>query len=264
MKIFYKEEATSIYNFILELKKNGYLLNKYCYCGRLDPMACGKMLFLEDKECSKMEQYLTCDKEYTFEICCGISTDTDDILGFIDEINLETLDDFDAQNTLYTNIQELIQKTTQQYHKFSAFQVIKDGTRINLCELSKQNRIKNIEIPTKEVNVHYITQLNKKIVDFKYYVSIIKEKIKQLTDDNNYYRTREILKQWEDLYASISDIGNFHLITYTYSIKVSSGFYIRQFIADLKHMCTFPLMVLNINRTQILKDGMPVMNTYTE
>jgi tRNA U55 pseudouridine synthase TruB len=261
MKIFYKHESMSMHTFILKLKQQGHLLSKYCYCGRLDPMASGKVLFLEDTECTKMEEYLSCDKEYTFDICCGISTDTDDILGIIDEINLDTLNTFDtpkdnhSYNSLYMNIQRLIQKTTQQYHKFSAFQIKKDGKRVNLCELSKQKQLDGIVIPSKKVEVYSITQLNKKIVNFKYYISIIKEKINQLDDSNNYYRTKEIQQQWKDLYESISNESSFYLVSYTYKIKVSSGFYIRQLVADLKNMCQFPLMVLNIHRTQIIKDG---------
>ena len=266
MKIFYKDEAVSMHAFILKLKLQGHLLSKYCYCGRLDPMASGKVLFLEDTECAKMEEYLSCDKEYTFDICCGISTDTDDILGIIDEINLDTLNTFDtpmdnhSQNALYMNIQQLIQENTQQYHKFSAFQVKKDGKRVNLCELSKQKQLGGIDIPSKKVKVYSITQLNKKLVDYKYYTSIIKDKITTFKDPNNYYRKKEIEQQWNDVYNSVSNKSMFHLISYTYKIKVSSGFYIRQFVADLKKMCRFPLMVLNIHRTQILKNGMEIVN----
>ena len=43
------------------------------------------------------------------------------------------------------------------------------------------------------------------------------------------------------------------MITYKYKLQVSSGFYIRQFVADLKKSCKFPLIVLNIKRTKIYK-----------
>ena len=252
MKIFYKSESQTLYNFILKLKQKGLLTDKFCYCGRLDPMAKGKMLFLEDDERKQMEDYLTCDKEYEFEICLGISTDTDDILGIINEINFDTLETFDSSSILDEQIKLLSTQTIQKYHRFSAFQIKKDNTRINLCDLSKQNKLKEEDIPSKPCKIYNITKVNKKIVNLKYYLSIIKQKIQDLYDPNNYYRKKEIIDKWTQFDSSISDTSDIHLITYRYKIKVTSGFYIRQFIADLKKKCNFPLMVLNINRTQIM------------
>jgi|TARA_B110000879_G_C11083606_1_gene475907 tRNA U55 pseudouridine synthase TruB len=253
MKILYKQECEMIYHFMKRLKQEGLLQEKCCYCGRLDPMAKGKMLFLEGEERKKMEHYLQCDKEYEFEIGLGISTDTDDILGMIEEVNLDTINLFDYSNVLQTYINIIISKHTQKYHKFSAFQIKKNGSRVNLCELSKQNKLNPSDIPSKECSVHYIQKLNKKIIDSKYFVSNIKKKLKSFNDPKNYYRTKEIIKGWETFGQTLSNnIHNSHnFITYKYKIKVSSGFYIRQFIADLKKMCNFPLIVLNINRTNI-------------
>ena len=257
MKIVYKQECEMLYHFMNRLKEEGILQEKYCYCGRLDPMAKGKMLFLEGEERKQMEHYLQCDKEYEFEIGLGISTDTDDILGMIDEVNLDTLNLFDESNILETYINTLVAKQTQSYHKFSAFQVKKDNKRINLCELSKQHKLSTKDIPSKPCHVHYIKKLNKKIIDSKYFVSIIKKKLTSFYDPKNYYRTKEIIKGWETFDQNLSnDIHNSHnVITYKYKIKVSSGYYIRQFIADLKQMCNFPLIVLNINRTNIFIDN---------
>ena len=253
MKILYKDTAVTLHNFIKKCKEDGYLQGKYCYCGRLDPMASGKMLFLEDEECSTMEHYLQCDKEYEIEIGLGISTDTDDILGLIEEVNFETLEEFDTSNILDSEINTLIAKDTQKYHKFSAFQIKKDGKRVNLCELSKEKKLDDADIPSKPCCVHSLLKLNKKIVNLPYYISSIKNKIESLHDPNNYYRKTEILKQWNEFAKNISKNESSYMITYKYKLQVSSGFYIRQFVADLKKSCKFPLIVLNINRTKIYK-----------
>ena len=248
MKIFYKNESEMIYHFIARLKKQGLLQDKFCYCGRLDPMAKGKMLFLEGDECKQMEEYLKSDKEYEFEIGLGISTDTDDILGLIDEINFDTINMFDASNILHEQIKLLSTQTIQKFHRFSAFQIKKNNTRINLCELSKENKLKDEDIPSKSCKIYNITALNKKKVNLKYYLSIIKQKIQNLYDPKNYYRKNKILDTWTQFDTTIYDNDDLQFITYKYKIKVTSGFYIRQFIADLKKNCNFPLMVLNINR----------------
>lgn len=251
MKILYKRECEMLYHFVNRLKQEGLLEEKCCYCGRLDPMAKGKMLFLENKERKQMEKYLQCDKEYEFEIGIGISTDTDDILGMIKEINLDTINLFDYSNVLQTYINIIASKQEQSYHKFSAFQIKKNGARVNLCELSKNNTLDPHDIPSKPCSVHYIQKLNKKTIDINYFVSIIINKLKSFYDPKNYYRTKEIIEGWERFKQSFSDNNTSTFITYKYKMKVSSGFYIRQFIADLKKMCNFPLIVLNINRTNI-------------
>ena len=258
MKILYKDTAVTLYNFIKQCKQEGYLQGKYCYCGRLDPMASGKMLFLEDKECSDMSAFLKCDKEYEFEICLGISTDTDDILGIIEEINFETLNTFDTMGMLDKQLNTILLQTTQQYHKFSAFQIKHNNIRVNLCELSKQHKLNKQDIPSKPCKVHSIKKLNKKTVNLIYYIDIILQKLEALHDPNDYYRKKEIIKRWKNFKSTIPKYMVVSLMIYKYKMTVSSGFYIRQLIADLKHNCNFPLMVLNIKRTQIYKDGYPL------
>lgn len=51
------------------------------YAGRLDPLASGKLLVLMGDECTRQDYYRSLDKEYVFELLCGVSTDTGDILG---------------------------------------------------------------------------------------------------------------------------------------------------------------------------------------
>ena len=51
-------------------------------------MARGIMLFLEDKECKEMDNFMGNKKVYEFEILLGLSTDTDDIMGLLGNINL--------------------------------------------------------------------------------------------------------------------------------------------------------------------------------
>ena len=260
MKIFYKDASITLHNFIIALKQQGYLTDKYCFCGRLDPMASGKMLFLENEECSNMDQYLKCDKEYEIEIGLGISTDTDDILGLIDEIDFETDQSFDSLHILDNVLSKLITQTTQKYHKFSAFQIKHGNKRVNLCELSKNNKLDEKDIPSKPCKVYSITKLNKKRVNLKYYISIIKKKLEALHDPANYYRKKEIIKKWDDFDKTISHNSELQCISYKYKIHVSSGFYIRQLIADLKKQCSFPLIVLSIHRTQIYKDRRALVN----
>ena len=260
MKILYKSESESLHTFIQKCKHKGHLRGKYCYCGRLDPMASGKMLFLENKECSKMPKYLKCMKEYEFEIGLGISTDTDDILGIIDEINFETNNTFDYSNILDKELDKLILQTKQNYHKFSAHKINYNNNRISLTDISKDKKIISDIIPTKFCKVYSIKKLNKKIVNLHYYLDVIINKIEKLYDPNDYYRKNRILKRWKDFRSTLNNYSEINITIYKYKIIVSSGFYVRQLIADLKKNCNFPLIGFNIKRTQIFKDGCFIVN----
>ena len=114
MKFFIKPTSITSNDFKLSLIKDKGLAKKSCYCGRLDPMARGKMLFLENNECKKMDNYLSSDKIYEFELIQGISTDTDDILGLIQNYNFGDISNFN----LYDKLIEYKNTMTQQkFHK---------------------------------------------------------------------------------------------------------------------------------------------------
>src|SRR5690242_7060202 len=55
------------------------------YAGRLDPLAHGVLLLLIGKESKKKSEYLSLPKSYKFEVVFGITTDTYDLLGYIEE-----------------------------------------------------------------------------------------------------------------------------------------------------------------------------------
>jgi hypothetical protein len=57
------------------------------YAGRLDPMASGKLLILIGEECKQQERYHDLDKEYTFRVLFGVSSDSGDVLGLVSTEN---------------------------------------------------------------------------------------------------------------------------------------------------------------------------------
>ena len=65
-------------DLIQSLPQEGH---KYSFAGRLDPMARGKMIVLQDEECKNQDLYCGLDKTYEFSILYGFQTDTYDVLG---------------------------------------------------------------------------------------------------------------------------------------------------------------------------------------
>ena len=136
----YKDIGQTPLELINTIKLDSDNKIKYSYAGRLDPMARGQMIILQDKECKSKDNYLNLDKEYEFEILLGYQTDTFDILGKIQNSfskNIPKILDFNL--TKYLGQQE------QYYPPYSSKVVNKKP----LWLWSKENRLNEIEIPKK-------------------------------------------------------------------------------------------------------------------
>ena len=108
MKFLNKPIGFTSNEFIFHLKKEKMIQEKACYCGRLDPLARGKMLILEGNECKQMSKYLNNDKTYEFIIVFGMSTDTDDIMGLFKTIHYNN---FSMHEDIYKKIQKALKIT---------------------------------------------------------------------------------------------------------------------------------------------------------
>ena len=136
---------------------------KACYCGRLDPLARGKMLILEGNECKQMSKYLNNDKTYEFIIVFGMSTDTDDIMGLFKNNPLLNNFSLSMHEDIYKNkfqkaLQKLQIKEYQKYHKYSSFVLRKNEKRKPLWEWEKNGQLKENEIPSKKIKIYELKE----------------------------------------------------------------------------------------------------------
>ena len=65
-------------------------------------------------------------------------------------------------------------------------------------------------------------------------------------DDKHDFRQDEIVYQWISFINKIDTVFSFKV-----KMTVTSGFYIRQFVRDISEQINFPLIVNDINRTNI-------------
>ena len=220
--------------------------NKYCYAGRLDPMARGQMIILKDIECKSVNQYLNKDKEYEFEILLGYKTDTFDILGLIQNYfpyKIPKIEKFYL--TKYTGIQE------QYYPPYSSIIVKKKP----LWLWSKENRLNEIEIPKRNINIYSLEyldfyEINNNLELFE----LIKKKIYKLQPNNfEKFRVNEIIDKWENtlLYQENFNIND-KIYIYKFRTKVSSGTYIRTLVNKLGEDLGFNAIAFDIHRTKFL------------
>lgn len=232
MIIIEKLTGYTINQFIEKYKKDNNI-KKLCFCGRLDPMARGKVLLLIDEECKIMPKYLSLDKTYQFEICFGIQTDTDDFLGIIENISETNLfeefkDDLIKYISLFEN-----NNYNQKFHKYSSKKV--NGKTIRNQDLDV--------IPTHKVKIYKSNILGFNKYEYNSFINSIIDNINTI-DKNKDFRQSEIINQWKNIKRG-------YIYSLKVELKVSSGFYVRQFVRDLSNAFEYPMVVYDINRIDL-------------
>ena len=170
--MFYiKESGNTMIQTMDKFKKENNINDKVCYCGRLDPLARGLVLLLVGNECKNMSKYLDCNKEYEFEILFGISTDTDDPMGLIE--NLYIYDELEIEKHC-KNIKDYIKigKIKQNFHNYSSKRVNGEPlwkykkNNISIYTISHEVNIYDIEYKQikKELEVYVCYAKNEKYI----------------------------------------------------------------------------------------------------
>ena len=210
---------------------------KKTYVGRLDPMAEGLILMLEDEECINAEKYRHLNKVYEYEFAVGISTDTYDVLGKILQYE-EKYDDVSDVSTMVRNAVSSLQgDIVLPYPPFSSKTV--DG--VALFEYAKNNLIGAIDVPKKEIKIFEHTYNGVKTIASDELRKSIIENIKKVTGE---FRQDEIIKLWNEL-------PGIHLQVFSATICASSGTYVRGVVNEIGNRISLPTVVCKIKRTKI-------------
>jgi len=223
---YYKNCGETMDQFMNTIKINNKINNRIAYCGRLDPMARGQVLILEGDDCYRVSEYNKKNKIYQVKIIFGISTDSDDALGIIDnlDIGLEKTSSIDETKFIYKNY-----KFMQKYHYFST-------------KMLNHRRKNNFNEYSHEVEIYESKIISKKYkIDYKTWKDDIIKNISSIDKTKN-FRQKEIINQWNSL-----DID--YLECVDLELSVSSGFFIRQFVRDMISLVRCPIMCYDIYRS---------------
>lgn len=232
------KEAGQTMNQLIEEYKKENNVNKVCYCGRLDPMARGLVYLLENDNCKEMPFYNQCKKEYEFEILFGIATDTDDPLGFItNKVYFEK----ELVNYYCKKIKDYIKIgiINQEFHDYSS----KRHKGKSLWYYTKNNI--DIEKPSHNVEIYSVEYLGIKTYNYIEWKNNIIDTINKI-DPLTKFRQKEIIELYKNINDFFTDLYSFHI-----KIQVSSGFYIRQLVADIKNHFGISILTFDINRTKL-------------
>ena len=230
---------------IAEYWRQYYGKSKVGFAGRLDPMAHGNMCLLFDDACADTAESRDYDKRYYFEICTGLSTDTTDILGILQTHNIQQFDRDIIDNTFerYNGL-----TYQQQYHIYSSYCYRKRP----LWWWARENRLHEAIIPTKQVTIEQLQQLDMQYYDNEQLRSYIMNRLDRFYHNNHdqvaQFRYDDIVTSWRHYFDNpVRD----HYMIIKCVAHVTSGTYIRQLVKDIAHECNTPMFVLDIYRYNV-------------
>ena len=208
------------------------------YAGRLDTMAEGKLIVLSGDECKKKEVYNGLDKEYIFEILLGFTSDSQDVLGIVEEVKKE--ESF-SEKEIRKATRSFLGKNTFPYPAFSAKKV--DGKQ--MFEHAKEGTLSDIEIPTKESVIYSLGYSGKQVRSLQ---SVINEALAKIdASQGGDFRKEEIRAHWEKLRT----LEKKYVMIFKFKTIVSSGTYIRTLAPLIAQALGVGGLVYSLSRTKI-------------
>lgn len=249
--LLYKKEGETPLACIRRFQSSNkeYIGISMTYAGRLDPMAEGLLLVLTGEECKQKLAYLNLSKTYSFEVLWGFTTDTFDILGLVndktyDMPKIQQVKDF---------ISKYIGKRVQTYPAYSSKTVLGKP----LFVWAREGNIKNVQLPTHEVEIFSCLYKGERVVRGNELVSILKERINKVQGD---FRQAEIVDVWD------KNINKDQTYTITkIEMSCSGGTYVRAFVSDIVSELKTCGVTFGIQRTAIgtytnlIKDQNPLI-----
>ncbi len=211
------------------------------YAGRLDPMADGLLLVLVGEENKERKKYEDLPKEYACDVLFGIATDTYDILG---KITQQTLIHTDITESIQELLPTFLGKQTQPYPPYSS-QPVKGKP---LYYWARNNKLSDIEIPTKNIEIYTITLLSQKEISTNELHAYISNRIPKVRGD---FRQEEILAIWDNVFKQNTQHTQQTFPVFRFTISCSSGTYIRSFAHNLGQKLQTGALALSITRTKV-------------
>lgn len=236
--VLWKNEGETPLACIDRARREGKIAQgvKATYAGRLDPMASGVLLVLVGDAVHEKEDFLKLDKEYMVEVLLGVSTDTGDILGKIQNTHAGAVVDVE-------NVQNAIQKCigtfVEEYPEYSSKPI--DGKpSFSLARLGTL-----FKRPTHTVVVHSIVCENNRIEKMGDVVDQSVKRIGKVTGD---FRQDAIVHSW---IKNTEDRLDKDVTILTIRVTCGSGAYMRVLAEKIGRLLDVPTLAYSIVRTRV-------------
>lgn len=217
-------------------KKRADLSNeKMSYAGRLDPMAEGLVLILAGENLKHQDWYRKLPKEYLVDIVLGISSDSGDILGILENHKVPKIDEKKAERV----VEKLKGKNKLLLPAYSSYRV--KGRP--LFWWAKEGRLREIEIPRRDMEVYEARLFKVYTTSSRHLAENSIEKINLVKGD---FRQEEIKEEW----LRIGEEDNNYPVM-RMKIECSSGTYIRSLATLLANEFKTGALLKSLKRTKI-------------
>ncbi len=232
---FYKPLGGSPLDCIKQLKRlHPELMDApMTYAGRLDPMAEGVIVFLSGEDRHRKEEFQNLPKTYQATFLFGLSSDTYDALGVIQQGNHA------PKEKIENVLNDLTGSHSLPFPPFSSYKI--KGKPLHWWAL--ENKLSEIDIPLKEM---VVTHQSEPIPKTQTLSRIRAEALQRIQLVKGNFRQSQVTQSWNDL-NSPTELYTTASIT----LEVTSGTYIRSLAQMMGTQLTCGALLLSLKRTAV-------------
>lgn len=233
----YKERGETLSMLLQRFRKIHNLDGKVLltYAGRLDPMADGVVIVLAGDARFQKDKMLGLDKVYEMKILCGVATDSLDVLGMIEKVEIEDIKDSRIKDV----VGQIKDIKVLPYPLYSS-------RPVNGKPLFVHARAgRDVEVPDKKVKIFEVELLSIEKENLGDVVSKIENDIEKVVGD---FRQEEIKKSWQN---ALEKYGNENVVMINIRAKVSSGTYMRSLAKWVGDKLGLPAIAYSITRLKV-------------
>lgn len=220
------------------------------YAGVLDPMAEGWVSVLVGKEENRDRvRYTQSDKEYLVDIVAGVSTDSGDLMGVVEEFVGE-VGNSGVVMKVVSAVERYSASFEQQVSRFANKKV--RGKPLWLHALEGRE-IADQDLPAQRVEIFERELVGRSEVSGEF---LLEEVMSMSEVFGTTFRMERIVPSWDRWFVE-HGVGKgtvLSLPVITVRLVVSKGFFVREFVRTIGREVGVPLVVFRLRRTKILEN----------
>ncbi|HRH26511.1 MAG TPA: hypothetical protein PLF31_03550 [Candidatus Paceibacterota bacterium] len=200
---------------------------KLTFAGRLDPLAEGVVILLEEAEIPRKSEFIGLPKTYQFELLLGINTDSHDPLGIVTGvIPVSNEKHEEVKETLKKVTQDLIGTHTFSYPQFSSKTV--DGTPLWVTgREAREGQNTLLKAPERSMRVDTLKLESDTTHSTQELLSAVMKFVGAVEGD---FMQKQVIESWKTAL-----VGHDNAIWYSYTLlmECGSGTYVRTICEEI-------------------------------
>ncbi|NTV31593.1 hypothetical protein HGA91_06475 [candidate division WWE3 bacterium] len=211
------------------------------HTGTLDPLAEGVVVILTGDDRHKRQQLASVDKEYSFEILAGFSTDSDDLLGLVQDVSQDQIEENDLTHSITDTIPQFVGSINQKVHPFSAKRVQGKSA------FDRARDGEDMSLPTETVHISKLEYVKSHTISLTDLSETLAVRINSVQGD---FRQQQILDMWSVSLRIAQQAGVEKYVVLSCSAVTGKRTYIRTLVRDIGTLIKIPLTTFSIIRTR--------------